>query len=272
MALAKQFNWPNQPITVFGGPPDASGTDINAIYTAEATKRFTIGTKYETWDGRVFRYAHNGGVALVQALMTQSAVQSAKTVSIAQTGHAKAVGQTDVTCLVTTGGIAATESWTYENALEGGWMICASVSPAVLGDTYMIVASKMISETIINITLDRPIKNAIGATGEVTLMTSRFSYTIVVPVTTATAPPAGVPLVPVPINYYFWAQTKGPCPMIVDTGDTITVGAMGGIPATNAVAGAVGAATATLHAFPTYGRVLSVAAGDKVALIDLDLE
>lgn len=272
MALKKQYSFPNQPIPLFGAPKDVSAVNTNSIYSAEIAKRYTIGTKYETWDGKVFRYAWNGGVALVQALMTQSGVPSAKTVSIAQTGYAKAVGDTAVTVLVTTGGIAASEPWTNEDALEGGHMVCAAVSPAVLGDTYRIVASKMVDETHIDLTLDSPVRNAIAATGEVTLMTSRFSRTVVVPVTTATGPVAGVPLCPVPIGYYYWAQTKGPCPMIVDTGDTITVGALAGIPAANAVAGACGAATATLFAFPVYGRVLSVAAADKVALIDLMLE
>ena len=244
----------------------------DSIYESSATADYIIGTRVQTWDGRVFRYAKAGATSLVQALMTQGAVPSAKCTSIAQTGYAKAVGDTTVTVLVTTGGIAAGEPWTYEDALVGGTMVCASVSPAVLGDVYDITSSVMIDETHISLTLASPIRNAIAATGEVSLVMSKYSRTVVMPTTTATASAAGVPLCPVPAGYYYWAQTKGPCPMIVDTGDTIVIGALAGIPATNAVAGTAGAATATLYQFPIYGRVLSVAAADKVGLIDLMLD
>ena len=147
-----------------------------------------------------------------------------------------------------------------------------SVSPAVLGDYYMIVKSKMVSETLIDIWLDSPIRNAVAANGLVSFVQNKYHTVVVAPATTLTSRPAGVPLCPVPIGHYFWAQTKGPCPMITDTGDTVTVGAMGGVPATNAVAGAVGAATATLYAFPIYGRVLQVGAADTCSVIDLMIE
>ncbi len=60
--------------------------------------------------------------------------------------------------------------------------------------------------------------------------------------------------------------------MIVDTGDTLVVGGKGGIPATDAVAGSVGNATATAYAFPFYGTVMSIGAAGETALINLELE
>ena len=45
-----------------------------SIYEDSATQHFMLGTKLELGDGRVFRYASNGGVALVQARMNQSGV------------------------------------------------------------------------------------------------------------------------------------------------------------------------------------------------------
>lgn len=256
-----------------GTPMDFAGDTEFGPFTADETQRHAIGRGYETWDGRKFRYAKNGAVALVQSLMTQGPVVSAKQVTEVQTAYGAAVGAKDkIRLLVTTGGIAAGEAWTVENALAGGFLMCTSVSPAVLGDYYMIVKSKMVSETLIDVWLDTPVRNTIGATATLSLVQSKYSGVIVAPATTLTSQPAGVPLVPIPISYYGWLQTKGPCPMIVDTGDTITVGAMGGVPATNAVAGAVGAATATLYAFPIYGRVLQVGAADETAMIDLMIE
>jgi len=268
------LGFPTTPILpVSGSPMDFAGSTEFGPFTADVTQRHAIGRLFETWDGRRFRYSKAGAVALVQSLMTQGPVPSAKQIGQVQTGYGMSVGDKDnIRCLVTTGGIAGGEAWTVENALAGGFLICHSVSPAVLGDYYMIVKSKMYDETHIDIWLDTPIRNAIGATGLITLMQSKFNSTVVAVKTTLTARAVGVPICPVPAGYYYWGQTKGPCPMIVDTGDTITVGAKVGVPATNAVAGTCGAATATLYAFPIYGTCLQVSTGDTTALIDLELE
>jgi hypothetical protein len=78
-----------------------------------------------------------------------------------------------------------------------------------------------------------------------------------------------VPLIGVTIAYYYWSQTVGPAPVIVDTGETIVVGQPVGLPATSAVPGACGVnVTITTR----WGRVMFVAAAAEAALIDLQLE
>jgi hypothetical protein len=199
--------------------------------------------------------------------MTQSAVQESKAFEIAQTGHAQVAGNREINILVTTGSAAG------DNDFAGGYLVCNKVSPAVVGDIYTIAASKLDStDTILHLLLDTPWRNAMLATGEVSLNYNRQFKTIVMPATTATAQPAGVPLCAVAANYYYWNQTKGPAPLIVDTGDTVVIGSYVGIPATNAVAGACGVATATAFAFPIYGRCMSVAAAGEPAIVDLCLE
>ena len=238
-----------------------------SIYEASTTQEHILGQKMELGDGRVFRYAKNGGVALVQAYMTEAAVEESKAVAIVQTGYGASVGETDITMLVTTASAAG------ENDFSGGWMVCNKVSPAVLGDIYHIIASKLQStDTLLNLRLATPIRTAIGATGELSLTYSKWFETVVVPTTTITSDAAGVPLCPVPINNYFWAQTKGPCPLMVDTGDTVVIGSMVGIPSTSAVAGTCGVADPTAFAFPLYGTVMSIAAADEPALVNLTLE
>lgn len=269
MGLKPNFAFNKSMIPPFGAPQDFSGsTNLNGIYVAEATQRYVLGTKYETWDGRVFRYAKAGGTALVQAYMTQTAVKDSKFVEIAQTSHAQSVGSTEITVLCTTGSAAG------ENDFSGGWLVCNKVSPAVLGDIYGIISSKLQStDTLLDLTLDCPWRNAMLATGEISLNYSQFFKTVVVPATTITAPPAGVPLCPVPIGYYYWSQVKGPAPIVVDTGDTLVIGAYAGIPGTNAVAGTCGTVdVAGAGAFPFYGRVMSIATAAEPALINLMLE
>ncbi len=236
-----------------------------SIYEQSATQTHKLGTKLEYGDGRKFRYSKNGAVALVQALMTQTAVEESKAVAIVQTGHAQIVGAEDLTVLVTTA------SASPENAFAEGMMTCNKVSPAVLGDVYKIVASKLQStDTLLDIKIEYPgIRNAIGATGEVSLSYNRWYNTVVHPVTTATAPAAGVPLIPVTANYYYWAQTGGPAPLMVDTGDTIVIGGSVGVAGTSAVAGACGTRVTTKY---EWGVVMSIAAADETALVYLTID
>jgi hypothetical protein len=252
-----------------------SGATINTenehptqtIYDESETQNYKLGTQliYGDGTGRKFRYAKNGGTALVQAYMTQTAVEESKFVAIVQTGYAQVAGATDITVLVTTG------SATAENSLAGGMMTCNKVSPAVLGDVYHIVASKLQSDdTLLDLKLEFPgIRNAIGATGEVSLSYNPWYNVVVHPTTTATARAAGVPLIPVTANYYFWAQTGGPAPIIVDTGDTLTIGDPVGIAGTSAVAGAAGVRVTVQT---EWGQCMSIATAAEPALVYLSLD
>ena len=123
-----------------------------------------------------------------------------------------------------------------------------------------------------DLVLAEPLRNAIAATDKVTLIPSRQMATVVAIATTLTGPAAGVPLVDVTAAYYYWAQTKGPAPIIVDTADTLVVGGKAGVPATDAIAGTCGTTTATAYAFPIYGTVLWIGTAAEPALINLELE
>jgi hypothetical protein len=255
--------------------PRFSGATINteneyptqSIYEESATQNYKLGTKLVFGDGtgRIFRYAKNGGTALVQATMNQSAVQESKAVAIAQAGYARSVGETDITMLVTTG------SASPENAFAGGLLCMNKVSPAVLGDVYAILASKLQSDdTLLDLKLEWPgIRNAMLATGEVSLTYNPWYASVVHPVTTATARANGVSLIPVTANYFYWSQTGGPAPLIVDNGDTLTIGDPVGIPATSGDAGEAGLRV-TVQA--EWGQAISIATGDEPAVVYLTLD
>lgn len=248
-----------------------------SIYEDSATQNFMLGTKLELADGRVFRYAYNGDVALVQARMNQSGVTAATYfTAIAQTGYAQVVGDLDIRVLVTTGAIAGTAIGYKENAFSGGWLVCNKVSPAVLGDIYQIVASKMVDETHIDLKLATPWRNAMLATGEVTLTVSKFYWSTVFAAFAETAPANGVALCPVPINYYYWSQVKGPCPLDLDGSETYVIGEMVGCPTTLGTPGAGGEfVVASAAAHQPWGVCMEIAnagTGGEPGLVDLNLE
>ncbi len=264
------FKYPNMLIKPGSGPIDFTGTvSMNGLYVADSVQRYVLGTSLELWDGRKFRYAKAGGTALVQAYMNQTAVQESKMVEIAQTGHAQIAGSTHLTVLCTTGSAAE------ENAFSGGYLNCNKVSPAVLGDFYGIISSKLqTTDTLLDLELDTPFRNAMLATGEITLCYSRWYKSVVTPTATSTACVNGVALCPVPAGYFYWSQVKGPCPLVVDTGDTLEIGSYVGNPRTSAVAGAAGpVTTVTTEQLRTiWGRTMSIATAGEPAIVDLMLE
>jgi len=80
----------------------------------------------------------------------------------------------------------------------------------------------------------------------------------------------GVSLADVPAGYYYWAQYKGICPILVDASDTIVVGEPAGKPGTNGTAGAVGL-VANDGTDAVWGITWYVATGGEPALIALNL-
>jgi hypothetical protein len=130
----------------------------------------------------------------------------------------------------------------------------------------------MLSETVIQLELATPLRRAVVVTEHVVITPNRYFLSLVAIQTTLTGRAVGVPNVPLTAGNFGWLQTKGPCTMQIDSGDTVTIGALAGVAATNAIAGTAGAATATLFAFPIYGRVMQVGAADKYGVIDLMLE
>jgi hypothetical protein len=254
---------PNLPGGIIFGENE---TPRQSIYEASETQNYRLGTKFYSRDNRIFRYAQCGSsTALVQAFMCQSAVQESKAVAIAQTGHAQVVGTQDITILVTTG------SASPENAFAEGLMCCNKVSPTVVGDVYRIIASNLQStDTLLDLKLEYPgIRNAIAATGEISLTYNPWYATVVQPVTTMTSDCCGIPLCAVTASYYYWSQTGGPAPLIVDTDDTLTIGDSAGIPGTSAVAGAASNRQST---FPQWGRVMSIATAAEPAIVYLTLD
>jgi hypothetical protein len=264
---ARARAWLEMIPTSFGGTFGivAAGGIPQDIYTASATQNFAIGTIRETSDGRRFRYSKAGGGNITRALMQQSAAAISNFIDVTQTGHAQVIGATAITILCSTGSANAA------NYFAGGKLIVTTGTN--LGDIYNIVSSTLeTTDTLMDLVLAEPLRHAIAVTDKVTLIPNRNQSTIVATATTLTGSAAGVPLVDVTAGYYYWAQTRGPAPIIVDTGDTLVVGGKAGVPATDAIAGTAGVATATGYAFPVYGTVLWIGTAAEPALINLELE
>lgn len=233
------------------------------VHETSATQQFKLGTKLILPDGRVFRYAKNGGTALAKAYMTTSEANYARLVDELQStsGTSAAVGDYQINIDVTTGGTWVTDE------LSGGYMLVNKATG--IGDIYEVIANEISStDTLMRVLLRHPLRTALDATSELTLIKSPFRDVDVMP-TAAEGTPTGIPLVAVTANYYCWLQVGGIAPCYVDTGDTLVKGEPAGHPATPAVAGACGPIGASTDSF--WGTAVYVATAGEVAMIDLKL-
>ena len=247
--------------SVLSTPADIVGYPKEGLFTPTADQNHRLGQRLVDNHGRKFRYCKNGAVELAAGLMGQSEAINGDMISEVQTGYTTAIGDKSITVLTTTtNGIS-------DGELADGYLVTQDGT----GEAYMypIQYNEWISgDTVMRVDLYESIRVATAVTSEFTLIKNTSRDIIVMP-TTVTGVAVGVTNMVVPLSYYYWAQVKGPCPMIVDAGDTLVVGAVCGVPATHGTAGAVGIPAITTD---IWGRVIFIGAAGETALIDLNLE
>lgn len=248
----------NYPMTPLVNP----AVPVDGLFAASATQQHGLGRECTLTDGRKFRYCKNGAVALTSGLMTQAKPPVAELSNEVQTNYGAAVGATTISVLLTT------SNGVTENSLAGATLVVQDGGGEA--NAYTIKSNRWItSDTVLEVVLYDAIRVAIAATSEITIIQSIYKDVIVTPADAITGVTIGVPNCAVDASYYFWAQTSGLCPMVVDAGETLVVGEAAGYPATPGTAGCVGVAAVTDH---IWGSVVYIGAQGETALIKLNLE
>ena len=242
------------------------------IYEESSIPKADLGRFIDFEDGRRFRYCQcNASAGITKGHMCSAGTVDADDNTVTQTGMTVAlsngyIGEKVINVILDT----ATTANLYADGMftvEGG---------VGLGQIHKIRKNKaggLAVATPCELTLYDGLVVALDATSIITLTKSKYKDVVVTPITTEVAPPVGVPLITVTEAYYFWAQTRGYCAIVSDTGDTLTVGlgVGGGNGQTTSVAGAVVKETST-HIYKRYGVCVQIAAADTYATIDLALE
>lgn len=192
-----------------------------------STAQTNLGARVVSADGRVYRYAKAGAVALVPGTLLQAPVEITNHQDLVPA--ATAIGATSVT--VTLGATAATA-----NYYAGGWMM-VTVTPGE-GYQYKIKSHPAAdaSATLV-LTLEDPIQVALTTASNVDLVVNPYNGVLINP-TTATSSVVGVAVYPISIGYFGWIQVHGPCNVLNDGGSTVGTN----VSASNGTAGAVEAA------------------------------
>ena len=210
---------------------DLKGIPAQGILDMSTTQKYPLGTRYAKNDGRVFRYALAGAVALVAGDLIQSAILggAATTVQHDLTPVAVAKGAYKVTVTVDTTDQA-------KDLYKNGWMAVTDGDAAnAMGDLYLI-KSHPASSTTVELTLYEPLKRAITTSSRISLLTNIYKSVIQAPVTTASGIIVGVAPTVVSIANYFWLQTWGIANVLTKTAlvpgqnvqrDVVAAGAVG---------------------------------------------
>ena len=206
------------------------------LWSSSATPEAPLGARFNTADGRTFRYCRAGAVALVAGNVIQAPAQI--TAHQQLTPAAAAAGAVQIVAAL--GAAAATA-----NQYAGGWAIIDTTP----GEGYAYPISghaAVLSSGNITINLDRAsaVQVALTTSSRVSLQANPYNGVIQSPVTTLTGAVVGAAIYPIAANEYGWLQTHGAGAGLV--AGTPGVGLAVVVPAT--AAGAVvidGAATAT---------------------------
>jgi len=191
------------------------------IWTPTSDKRFPLGAIAEARDGRRWRYCKNGSGTLVLGNVQQSAVAIANNEYEVQTNSPGVPTAGDKTVTVTSAAAFAI------HALVDGYLYLPDGTGQ--GSMYTIKDNKVSTsnatsgyDTIIEIADVGGIRTAWATTSDITLWANKYRDTIIFP-TDPTGPCAGISMTAVTAEYYYWAQTRGYCP-VLNASDTIVIG------------------------------------------------
>ena len=195
--MTAHFTKPFNPINWPAVPHDFTGDNNLGIYATETTQRYVYGTRYITWDGRVYKYMllTTGGCVSYHGVAGTLAAQTPYTTAVAADAGSRVLTITDATTVA-------------EDLLAGGMVEVYNAT----GDNstqHHIVGNDLGNGTNIRIYLEFPLPAAVTASDSVEMFENQNRA---VSETTASYRAwMGVPCVTAATAYNIWAQTWGAC-------------------------------------------------------------
>lgn len=182
--------------------------------------RHNLGQRAFSRDGRVFRFVRMGAVAAVPGTLYQSLAPVANHLALTPTAGSS-IGATQVTA--TLGATAAAA-----NLYAQGWLqVDTAPGPGIMYGVNNHLAVLSAGIITVNLNPDDPIQVALTTTSRVGLISNPYADVIQVP-TARTGIVVGVPLVAIPIGYYGWVQTWGPCCLLINGTPAVTAPVING--------------------------------------------
>lgn len=190
----------------------------------EANPSITLGALYESPDGRRFRYAKAGALALVTGNLLQGPAQDTGDQAIAFA--AAAVGATTI--------VSTTTMTVTANQYAGGYVVVTTAPD--LGGVYRIKSHAAYTTAAATFELESPLQVAWTTATRADFVANAYNG-VLASVTTLTSAIVGVAVNDITANQYGWIQVSGPGPVLNDAAGALVVG--DALMASSSVAGAV---------------------------------
>ncbi len=232
------------------------------IFHPTTTKKFPLGALAEARDGRRWRYCENGASVLVLALVNQHSAGIAGWQAIVQTNSpdTASIGDKFITATVTTTAVAGDFIDGYltieDGTGQGAMYLVKDNKTGTTNDTSGFDVVCEIADT-------GGVRIATGTATDITLTKNKNKDVIV---ESGTGFVVGVNHTAVAANSFFWAQTRGVCPIA----SASTVGVIGDAVMSNGSGSAIILGNAATDFI--IGHVVRAAANTEYALIDLSIE
>lgn len=190
--------------------------DNGDIYKESSTKKYPIGTRGFTRDGRVYRYTKNGGVALTPGTLIQAEAVNSDMV-------AQELADSTDWAVPTTGStlirLSTDTSMATANFFNDGYlMVTAGTTGNEVGQVVQVQSSPGTTGTAgpaycpeIFVYSEDKLVTALTTSNTVSLIKNPYDDVVLAVMNDAaiTAMPVGVCPISVTVNYYFWLQTWG---------------------------------------------------------------
>ncbi len=236
-------------------------------YSTYTTAQFPIGSKLELGpDGRTFRFALAGAVAIVAGQLIQGKVGDDQIIDMDVEADAAVASKTFTT---TNGTTVLTE-----DELAGGYVVLYEVAtPSTLGHSYRIFGNSAAANGgVLTFTLD---PNSVGLIRAITASATDvdaswnpYSGVVVSSGIAPTGAPAGVAVQDIPIANYGWLQTKGLVGVLVDDGGALDQGDSI-VPGTDVGSVVIGAGTSIVA---PLGFANTNTAADEYGIVTLQID
>lgn len=195
--MSNHFTLPNNPLDWPAGAKDFTGVNNLGLHTKETIQRYVYGTRYITWDGRVFKYmglTTGGCVSYHGVASTAAAV-------LAYTANPVAAAAGDMSITATIADLA-------EDQLAGGFV---ALYRATIDNSTVraIVGNDASGASTTKIYLEAPLAAAHAITTDYHEIFAN-PYRLVSETSNAYAAWMGVPCVTAATTYNVWVQTWGP--------------------------------------------------------------
>ncbi len=204
------YKYPFNPLPWNASPKDLMDDYQLGVCTIDSVQRYVLGTRYVTWDGKVYKYAKAGATLDPDLGAKSYATQNLAYVTFAA-GQTASIGQRQVNCTFANTDGLANSGLVAENELAGGECV-------IFSDTVVTMRRTIVGNTGVatgggtcTIYVDTPWNTAItAATSFIEAIGS--PYLDVRNSQDATKAVIGVPCAAATTTYPFtWLQTWGKC-------------------------------------------------------------